>query len=94
MMGIWGYVLVTPNSRMINPLLQRPLKMRYTLRTTPKPHLLAKIIPSFPTDPTLPAWNPYFERNAVADLESIHLRSDGAYDAGGFMAEGERRAGA
>lgn len=36
-----GKSLIAPLRRVINPLLQRPLEMRHTLRRAPKPHLLA-----------------------------------------------------
>ena len=77
---------MTPNRRMVNPLLQCSLKMRHTLRTTPEPHLLTKVIPSFPADRALSAGNSYFKGDTVADAEVVDMGSDGYDDTGGFMA--------
>ena len=60
--------------------------MRHALRTTPKPHLLAKVIPSFPADRALSTGNSYFEGDTVADTEVVDMGSDGHDDTGGFMA--------
>lgn len=44
---------MTPNSRVVNPFLKSALEVRYTLSTTPKPHLLAEVVPPLPTDAAL-----------------------------------------
>lgn len=82
-------VLVTPNRRMVNPLLQGTLKMRHTLRTTPKPHFLAEIVPSLPTNRALSTWNSHFESHTVTDLEAIHLRPNTDDHTRGFVTQGE-----
>lgn len=72
---------------MIDPLLQRPLEMRHTLRTTSKLHLLTKVIPPLPTNPTFSTRNPYFERYTIAELKARDRSPNGDDDTGGFMAE-------
>jgi hypothetical protein len=62
--------------------------MWYTLRTTPKPHLLAEVISPFSADGALPTGNAHFECDAVADVEAIDLRANAYYDTGRFMAKG------
>ena len=64
---------MTPNSRMIDPLLQCPLEMRHALRTTSKPHLLAEVVPPFSADSTLAAGDPYLECYAVAECKAIDV---------------------
>lgn len=61
--------------------------MRHALRTTPKPHLLAEVIPPFSADCALAAGNADFESHTVADFEAIDGWADVHYDAGRFMAE-------
>jgi hypothetical protein len=61
--------LMTPLRRMINPLLQRPLRMRESLRTTPKSHTLADIIPPFFTSFTLFTRQAYFQRYFISYFE-------------------------
>lgn len=56
---------------MVNPLLQCPLEMGYALCATPKPHLLAEVIPPFPADSALAAGNADLQSDAVADVEAI-----------------------
>jgi hypothetical protein len=72
---------------MVDSLLQGPLEVRYTLRTAPEYHLLAEVIPPFPTDATLAAWYAYLERNSVSNAEAIDLWPNGDYNTGGLMAE-------
>jgi hypothetical protein len=81
--------LITPLGRVIDPLLQRPLEMRKALPTTPKPHLLANIIPPLLTPRALLARNADFECDFVTDLEIRYGGADGGDDAGGLMAEGQ-----
>jgi len=82
---------VAPNGRVVDPLLESSLEMRYTLRATPKLHLLAEVITPLPADATLAAWNAYFERNAVANGKSIDVRADGHDFTGRFMTKGQWR---
>jgi hypothetical protein len=83
---------VAPNCRMVNPFLKSPLKMWYTLRTTPKPHLLAEVIPSFPAYAALTTWYAYLERHSVTNTEAIDLGSDRHDNTRRFMTKGQRRA--
>ena len=85
---------MTPNSRMIDPLLQCPLKMRHTLRTTSKPHLLTEIIPPLPANCALATGNTNFKCHAVANGKAIDACADADDYARGFMTEGERCTGA
>lgn len=64
---------MTPDSRMIYPLLKGSLEMWYTFGTTPEPHLLAEVIPAFPTDGTLATRNPDLQGHPIADFEAIDL---------------------
>jgi hypothetical protein len=65
--------LMTPLSRMINPLLQRPLRMRNRLGATPKPHPFADIIPPLFTPVTSLARQTYFQRYLVAYFKVGHF---------------------
>ena len=78
---------------MINPLLQSSLKMWHALRTTPKPHLFAEVIPALSTYPTLPAGDSDLQCHSVTDLEAIDLLTDSNYHARGFVAKRQRCAG-
>ena len=78
---------MAPNCRMVDSLLQSPLKVRYALRTTPESHLLAEIIPSFPADTTLATWYSYLERYSITNTEAIDFWSNGDYHSRRFMAK-------
>lgn len=73
---------------MINPLLQRPLKMWERLRTTPEPQSLTNIIASLFTSIAFFAGDTDFEGYAIAGFEGGDGGADGGDDAGGFVAEG------
>jgi len=81
---------MTPLSRVVNPLLQRPLEMWKALRRTPKPQRLADIISPLLTQLALSTWQPDFEGHAIASFEVSDRGADGGDDACGFMAESER----
>lgn len=81
-------LLVAPDGGMVNPLLQSSLEVRDALRTASEPHLLAEVVPPFPTDAALTAWYAHLERNSVANAEAIDLWPNGNYDTGGFMTKG------
>jgi hypothetical protein len=83
-------LLVTPDSGVIDPLLQGPLEMWHTLRTTSKPHLLAKVIPPFPTDLTLTTRNADFESDSVSDREAIDLWSNAHHHSRSLMSKRKR----
>lgn len=87
-------LLMTPHSRVIYPLLKRPLEMWETLRAAPESHLLAEVIPPLPTDATLPTRHTDLEGHTVTNGEAAHLWADGDYHAGGFMTEGQGLTGA
>lgn len=78
-------LLVAPNRRMVNPFLQCSLKMRYAFRATPKPHLLAEVVPTLPADRALSAGNSHFEGNSIANVEIGYMGADGHDHARGFM---------
>ena len=87
-------LLVTPDGRMVYPVLERALEMREALRTTPEPHFLAEIVAAFPADAALSTRDAHLQRHPITKLEAAHLRADGNDSAGGLMAKGERLAGA
>lgn len=61
---------MTPRSRVVDAVLQRSLRMRKGLCTTPKLHALANIVPSLFTPITVLAWLSDLERNFVSDFET------------------------
>lgn len=89
-----GDLLMAPDSRMVDPFLQSPLKVWDALCTTPKSHLLAEIIPSFPANATLTARNADLKGNPIANRKAINLRPNANYHTGGLMPKGQRSAGA
>lgn len=84
---------MTPLRRVIDPLLQRPLRVRRArLRGTAKPHALADVVAALEAALALLAGQPHFQGHAVADAE-VRGGDFGAYAhdyAGGLVAEGER----
>lgn len=88
--------LMTPNSRVIYPLLEGALEVRDALGAAPEPHLPAEVVPAPPADGALAARDADLEGHAVAHRERPdgHLRADSHHDARGLVAEGQRRAGA
>lgn len=68
--------------------------MRHAFCTTPEPHLLAEVIPTFPADATFTTGNAYFESYSVANAEAIDLRANPDDDAGRLMAKREGCTGA
>lgn len=65
---------------MIYPLLKSALEMRNALRTAPKSHPFAQVVPAFPTDSTLTAGNTNFKSYPVPNGEAAYLganRNDG-----------------
>jgi hypothetical protein len=68
---------MTPPSGMIHPLLQRPLEMWESSSTAPKPHLLAHIILPTSTIFAILTWNAHFQRNSIADFQTISVRGRG-----------------
>jgi hypothetical protein len=64
---------VTPDGGVIYSLLKRALKVRYTLRTTPEPHFLAKVVPPLSANTTLTTGNANFKSNSVTDFEILGL---------------------
>lgn len=75
---------------MIYPILKGTLEMWYTLRTTPEPHLLAKIISPLSANGTLTTRDADFESHSVTDLEAIDLCSDTHHHTRRFMTKRER----
>ena len=71
---------------MINPLLQRPLRMRHRLGTTSKFHPRTNIIPPFFTPFACFARQANFKRDFIPNREVRDRGADGDYHAGGFVA--------
>jgi hypothetical protein len=61
--------LITPLRRMVDPLLQRSLKMGKTLATAPEPQFFANVVAPFCAAGTGAAWNADFEGDFVAFFE-------------------------
>lgn len=57
---VWKYLLVAPDSRVVNTLLECALEVRDGFGTAPKSHFLAEIISALTADATLTAGNPNF----------------------------------
>lgn len=85
---------MAPCCRVVYFLLKSPLEVRDTLGAASKSHLLAEVVPSFTTDAALPAWNPDFESDPIADGETSDFGPDGRDDARGLMAQRQGCTGA
>ena len=72
---------MTPFSRMVDPLLQRSLKMGKTLATAPEPQFFANVVAPFCAAGTGAAWNADFEGDAIANGEVGDGGPDGGDDA-------------
>lgn len=81
---------MTPSRWMIDPVLQRPLRMRESLRTTPEAHPLTDIIPSLLTPVTAPARKSHFQRNFISYLKALHILTDRYHNTSGFVAQRHR----
>lgn len=68
---------MTPFCRMIYPLLQRPLEMRYAFGTTPKSHLFAQVVAAFSANAAFSAGNADFESDSVTNSEIGDLGANG-----------------
>jgi hypothetical protein len=80
--------LMTPFSRMVDPLLQGTLEMRETLCGRAEFHVFADVVAAFGAAVAGIAGHAYFEGYAVAGGEVDYGRADGGDDARGFVAEG------
>jgi hypothetical protein len=69
----FAHSLVTPRSRVINPILQRALRMRKRLCTASEPHSLADIVPPLFTPVACLAWQSNFQRDFVPNLEVFRI---------------------
>jgi hypothetical protein len=58
---------------MIDPILQRPLRVRKCLGTTSKLHFLANVVPPFLAPFALLARLSHFQRNFVPDFEILDV---------------------
>lgn len=54
---------------MVQRRLQRPMRMRHTLRAAHEPHLLADVVPAFPASSTHTARNAGLDGYAIANLK-------------------------
>jgi hypothetical protein len=81
---------MTIGSGMVNPLLQRALKMRKRLCRTPKSQRLADVIPSLLTDLALETWEANLEGYSVPDPKVGDCGANCCDNARGFMAKGKR----
>lgn len=86
--------LMAPHSRVVDPLLQRPLEVRKALCAAAEAHLLAEVVPPPATDGALPARHADLEGHAVAEREAPHAGADGHHHARGLVAERQGLAGA
>ena len=82
---------MAPYRRVVNPLLESPLKVRNALRTTSELHLFAKIVSAFSADPALATGNADFQGHFVPNCKSIDLRANAYNYPGRFMSKGQRR---
>lgn len=84
---------MAPSSRVVYPLLERPLEVRETLRATPKAHLLAEVIPAFSAYTAVSARHADLQGYAVAEGIAAHLRAYGDDHARGLVTERQGLAG-
>lgn len=80
-------LLVTPDSRVVDPLLEGTLVVRNRLGTTPESHLFAKIITAFAADGALTAGHTNFKRYPVTNAKARDLGPYGNDNARGLMAK-------
>jgi hypothetical protein len=78
---------MAPSSWMVNAILKGSLCMWKGLRTTPKLHLLADIIPAFLTSVTMFTRLPDLERNFVSNFEAFDIGTNADYYARRFVAQ-------
>jgi hypothetical protein len=83
---------VTPDGRVIYPLLQSTLKVWNALRAASEAHFLAEIVSTFSAHATLTAWDANLESYPIANCEASNHRTDSHDDAGGLVAQRQRGA--
>lgn len=76
-----------PLRRVVDPLLQRPLKMRERLGRAAEAHTLADVVPALLAERAVLTGQTDFERDAVADPQMAHLRANTGHDAGRLVAQ-------
>ena len=77
---------MTPDGRVVDPLLEGALIMRDRFGTTPESHLFAKIVTTFTADCALAAGHTNFKGHPVTNVEARHLGPYGNDDTRGFVA--------
>jgi hypothetical protein len=81
---------MTPRRWVVDPILQRPLRVRERLGTTPEPHALADIVSPLLTPIALLARQADFQRDLVADAETLDIRADADDNTGRLVAQRQR----
>lgn len=80
-------LLVTPDSWVIDPLLESALIVWEALCAAPETKLFAEVVPPLATDTTLSTGNADLKGYPITDPEARHLGTDGHYFASGFVAQ-------
>ena len=80
---------MTPRCWVIDPVLQRTLRMREALRTTPKSHGLANVVSPLLAPLALLARLTDFKRDFVTNIEVLDLGANTNNDTGRLVAERE-----
>lgn len=80
---------MTPRSWVVDSILQRALRVRKALRTTPKPHGLANIVSPLLTPFALLARLTDFKRYFVTNTEVLDLGTNTNNNTGRLVAERE-----
>jgi hypothetical protein len=78
---------MTPSGWVVDAILQRSLRMRKCLCTTPKLHSLANIVPSLFAPITCLARQSNFQRYLVSNFEVLHIRAYTNHNTCRFMAQ-------
>lgn len=77
---------MAPLRRVVDSLLESSLVMRNTFGATPKPKLLAEVIPPFPADGACVAGHADLQSHPVPETESGDLGSNSNHNTRGLVA--------
>jgi hypothetical protein len=81
---------MTPRRWVVDPILQRPLRVRERLGTTPEPHALADVVSPLFAPIALLARQADFQRDLVADAETLDIGADADDNACRLVAQRQR----
>jgi hypothetical protein len=83
-------ILVAPFRGVVDAFLERALKVRHRLRTTPEPHPTAKVITTSLACPAVVTRHTNFQCYPVANLEACNRIPDSYHNPGALVPERQR----